>query len=713
MKLIHAEFENFRLLRHLSLDFSTDSTKKLTVIRAENETGKTTILNGLQWALYGDDALPGSRDYRLHPIDWEVSDGEQIPISVQVDFELTKFRRGPRGLVETKKQYRIVRSAYETLSGVHQRRTSSTVRLFELTDGGSEPIEPPEPFIHEELPPELREVFFTDGDRALSFIEAAGSETAKRGRVKKAIRSLLGLGVIEDALKHVQKTGSEVNKAAKTIGADETLTQITTRLEQIENESENLEEKIEDSKLQFASFDQKLSDIQKEIEAALIKGDREKLKRDIGQVKQQLEKIDKLQTRVIKEHSNLFRSPLLLRDLLAPVLKTGLEKLNELEAQGKIPNATIPVLEERLKATTCICGESLDLSDTEGKHRRDHIQCLIDESRKADALQGRITDLYYSSRSLKLEDVTDSERWVTEYDEVIERRYQLESVRDEHGKKFKALEIQLDSIPDTDIQGLRAVQRDYKNQRDRFNTDWIKYETQLDEIRREHRSLVMQRENLLRQQRKGARILARLEVVSDVEGVLKNSYDQMTNEELAKVSQLMNNIFLEMIGADPEQGAIIRKAEISDDFDILVYGPNDRSLNPNRDLNGASRRALTLAFILALTKVSEVEAPNVIDTPLGMMSGYVKRSVLKTAIRESSQLVLFLTRSELADCEEILDAEAGQVITLTNPAHYPRMLVNDPQVKERMVLRCECSHRQECELCQRQMAVGADIKPVS
>ena len=34
MKLIRAEFENFRLLRHLALDFSTDPTKKLTVIRA-------------------------------------------------------------------------------------------------------------------------------------------------------------------------------------------------------------------------------------------------------------------------------------------------------------------------------------------------------------------------------------------------------------------------------------------------------------------------------------------------------------------------------------------------------------------------------------------------------------------------------------------------------------------------------------------------------
>ena len=59
MRLLRAEFTNFRLLRDLILDFPTDTDKRLTVIRAENESGKTTILNGLQWALYGDDALAG------------------------------------------------------------------------------------------------------------------------------------------------------------------------------------------------------------------------------------------------------------------------------------------------------------------------------------------------------------------------------------------------------------------------------------------------------------------------------------------------------------------------------------------------------------------------------------------------------------------------------------------------------------------------------
>ena len=167
------------------------------------------------------------------------------------------------------------------------------------------------------------------------------------------------------------------------------------------------------------------------------------------------------------------------------------------------------------------------------------------------------------------------------------------------------------------------------------------------------------------------------------------------------------------MGADPKQGAIIRRTEISRDFDIIVYGPNDRTLNPDRDLNGASRRALTLAFILALTKVSEVEAPNVIDTPLGMTSGYVKRSILRAAVRESTQLVLFLTHDEIAGCEDIIDEEAGVIFTLTNPAHYPKMLVNDPGVAERKVLRCECDHRNECQLCQRRFDARVELEIAS
>ena len=712
MKLLRAKFENFRLLRDLELQFANEPDRNLTVIRAANESGKTTILHALQWALYGGTALPGKGEgFRLHPIDWDTSDGKRVPITATVDFEVATHRRVSGKLRETRRQYRIVRSAFEDVDS--QERRTAPPKLFTLDKSGASPIDAPDSFINEELPPELRDVFFTDGDRALSFIEADVARSTKRERVQRAIRSLLGLGVIDDAIKHVRKSAAEVNKKARKVDSGSKLDEIASRLEAINENWDKLEDDLEDAKQQFSAFEEKVNETERKISAALAKGNKEKLRKDLENTRREIKKLDDQLTAANKEHSALFRSRSIATDLLAPLLSSAYEKLEELRGQGKIPNSTIPVLQDRLSVESCICGETLEPSNPDGEKRRAHIQKLIDDSRRADELQAITTDLYYSAKPLQTEGDGRPSAWLEDYKKIVMRRDGIQDLRDEAGRKYRSLELQLDALPNTDIQGLRATLREYKDQRDRCLSKRASSDTQLSGLRREREDLEDERDRLLREQKRGAHILAELEVTQDVTKILQSAYEQITNDELSKVSELMNKIFLEMIGADPEQGAIIRRAEISSEFDIIVHGPNDRTLNPDRDLNGASRRALTLAFILALTKVSEVEAPNVIDTPLGMTSGYVKRSILKTAVRESAQLVLFLTHDEILGCEEIIDETAGMVFTLTNPAHYPKMLVNDPDVSERKVLRCDCNHRNTCRLCERRMDTEVELEMAS
>jgi len=682
------------------------------VIRAANESGKTTILHGLQWALYGESALPAKGDdFRLHPIDWDVNEGQRrVPITATVEFELTTHRQVGGQMRETRRRYRLVRSAFEDIDVQSSRRPASTVKLFALNETGATSIDAPEALINDELPPELREVFFTDGDRTLSFIEADVALSTKRERVQRAIRSLLGLGVINDAIKHVRKSAAEVNKKAKQVGSDNQLSNIASLLEEMEEHQEKLDGKFSDAKQQFGAFDEMVNEIDQKIAAILQKGDKEKLRKDIDHTKRQIKQLDTQLLAANKEHSLLFRGRLIATDLLAPVFSRAFEKLEILRDQGKIPNTTIPVLQDRLAAEICICGETLEPSDPDGGKRRAYINKLIDDSQRADEIQTILTDLYYGAKPLQASAGAASSGWLEDYKAVVQRRDGIQSLRDEAGRTFRALEKQLDSLPDTDIQGLRETRRNYIDQRDRHLSKQSILETKLTALRREREDLETKRDRMLREEKQGARVLAERDVTHDVMKVLQSAYERITNEELRKVSDLMNSIFLEMIGADPKQGAIIRRAEISLNFDIIVYGPKDRTLNPDRDLNGASRRALTIAFILALTKVSEVEAPNVIDTPLGMTSGFVKRSILRTAVRESTQLILFLTHDEVAGCEEIIDEAAGVVFTLTNPAHYPIMLVNDPGVTQRKVLRCACDHRGECQLCQRHADARVELE---
>lgn len=700
MKLLRAEFQNYRLLRDLKLEFSSDPDKNLTVIRAANESGKTTVLHGLQWALYGDKALPNKgKDFRLYPIDWDESEGYRVPITATVEFEITTYRRIGGKLRDTKRRYRLVRSAFENLKS--KSRSESIIKLFEFRKDGVIPINAPEALINEELPSELREIFFTDGDRALSFIEANVALSTKRDRVQRAIRSLLGLGVIEDAISHVQKSAREVNKKAKKIDGDNELTKIASDLETVENYLVDKERGLSDAKQQFTAFDEKLSEIDRKIAEALQKGDKEKLCKDTENIKREIKQLDEQVRLAGKEHSALFRSQEIATDLLNPLSERVFEKLEELHDQRKIPNATVPVLYDRISAGVCICGESLQPGDPDSDKRRAHILKLIDDNRRVDEIQKVLTDLYFAVQSSRSSKDDSTSIWMGKYKQVVKRRNDFQVMREEAGRKFKVLETQLDALPNVDIQGLRETQRQFMEQRDRFLTKRSTLETKIDVASRERDKLTKKFKRLLKEQQKGTRILTELKVIQDVLVILQNTYERITNEELNKVSELMNDIFLEMIGADQAQGAIIRQAEISKDFDIIVYGPQGRELNPDRDLNGASRRALTLAFILALTNVSEVQAPNVIDTPLGMTSGSVKRSILRTVVRESAQLILFLTHAEIDGCEEIIDEAAGKIFTLTNPSHYPKMLVNDPGTKERKILLCDCDHRSECQLCQR------------
>ncbi len=354
----------------------------------------------------------------------------------------------------------------------------------------------------------------------------------------------------------------------------------------------------------------------------------------------------------------------------------------------------------------CICGETLKEDDTEGKRRRDHIDDLIEASRSADAIQKTITELYYGARDLM--QPGEAESWRELYSDLCDRRNKVAHTLRDLAAEEAQLEAKIALVPDVDIQHLREQKKVARRHADDYGDTASRAGFRIEAARRERKDAEDERDGYLKEETKGQRLAAELLAGQDVLQIFERALERLKSDELARVSALMNEIFLEMIGADAEQGAIIRRAEISREFDILVYGPDERLLSPDRDLNGASRRALTLAFILALTKISGVEAPNIIDTPLGMMSGYVKSSVVRVAARYSAQLILFLTRSEIAGIEGLLKEYAEKVITLTNPAHYPRMLINEPASGAVQVVRCDCSYDESCKICERKMEVDLE-----
>ena len=692
MKLLKVHIENFRLLKDISFEFATKDSRNLTVIRAENESGKTTLLTALQWGLFGDKALPNKGSgFRLSPNDASAGEEISVRILVEIDYEVAT-RTNP-------KKYRLIRHVSETVHDKKWERGGTHVELLHLTAKGAEEIDTPDAHISSHLPNELREVFFTDGDRALSFIEGDRNNQVKR--VEGAIRSLLGLTIVEDALDRTRKVKADLNRnIRRRAGNDQELTAVSSHLTALEKQLPTLEKDLLQAEESRRNLEDLEENAERQLSDVLLKGNQEELEKQRQEATSDRKSAEKDEAQAAREHANLFKSELIGKHLLASPFTKAKTVLDDLYKQDKIPSRTIPVLENRLNQPTCICGETLSPDDPDGLRRRTHIQCLIDDSRNSDAIQKKVTALYFGVQDLlkPVEEIT----WAGEYDIVFARRQSAAERCRRFGEREADIDAKIKELPDVDIQQLRSSRNRYREQLDEVRRKEVRLKMQLKTLRSDIKSAEAKREKLLQNDKKGMQISAEFVVANDLEQVLTKALDTMKTKELQQVSERMNFLFLKMIGDDSTEKGTISRAAITDDFRIVVFGGIfDHPLNPSHDLNGASRRALTIAFILALTQVSEVEAPNVIDTPLGMTSGYVRQAILQIAAQQSSQLILFLTHSEILGCEDIMDKLVGQIYTLTNSTFYPKKLVNKPSVNDARVLLCDCNHHEYCQVCER------------
>lgn len=706
MKLVSADIKNFRLLKNIHLDFSRDPEKPLTVIRAANETGKTTCLTALTWCLYGSaKALPNKGDYVLYPADNIEYSAEKVNISVVIEFELDQVvsSSGDK-FVEKREKYRLIRTCVEAppVAGV-AKRLSENSELWLVTPSGTQRVLDSEvkSVIDRALPESLKDVYFTDGDRAMLFIESGVQQGIKRKRVNDAIQSLLGLNILDVTREHLAAVTKIFGKGIDNKDYAKEYERLSDRISSYKEDIEEGEAKIAELIEDIGNVEEQIAIKQKEIEEELKKGDREelvlkmrKLEADKNRGKNSIE----IQ---LSSLSSLVSDELVSKAFLSDHLEASKSLLRSLSDSKQLPKVNIPILEELLQRDSCFCGSDLSSATVEGEHRKSLIAAVIKDSYESDRAQEVATSLYYRIRSIATEGV--GQDWLRRYEEGFTLYQNTLKNYDLINAEIEDISSQIDGLKDNALQEKREQARVLDNSRHMFTTNLGAAQSELRNNKEKLDDANDEIQKVRNKLDKNDKVGNNLDVANIVRFVFEEVVNLLKTTELRKVSDEMNRIFMDMIGGDISDKHLgsITKAELTENYDIVVYGQGGHVINPDQDLNGASRRAITLAFILALTKVSRVEAPNIIDTPLGMMSGYVKQSVLLRTIEEGSQAILFLTHDEIRGVEEIVDKYAGVVYTITNPRHYPKMLVNEPDSIEGGIIRCECSHREDCVLCAR------------
>ena len=436
--------------------------------------------------------------------------------------------------------------------------------------------------------------------------------------------------------------------------------------------------------------------LQAKLDEALEHGNSLKLKEDLRAAREEIAVARKDVQSAERDLSDLLHDPSLEAAILTSQLQTVRTGLTPLHESGRIPASHIPFLRDRLESGVCVCGTNLSHESS----ARSSLVALLNESEQERATANRLNEIYTEIGDGLRKNNRPTGHWPTRLRKVTERAVRHAETARRFGRLIADLEQKIASLPDTDIQLLTSTLERARRKASSVQAKIMFLDREIASHEERSSDCKQQYDKLLERAHKSRSLRAAIQVATDIQEVLDATLLTLRSKKVAEVSEEMDALFREMIVADSKSG-IVRGASLTDGYDVVVDGPTNRKLNPDTELNGASRRALTISFILALAAVSGFAAPNVIDTPLGMISGATRAGLFRVAATHANQLILFLTRSEIMGIEDLLALHVGSWHTLTTMAHHPKQVVRLTGSDTESLI-CACSYKEFCRVCERQ-----------
>lgn len=279
--------KNFRQYKDLQVvEFSCDKEKNVTVILGDNTSGKTTLIQAFNWCLYGTTSFK-TRELINSETLQEMSMFSSADVSVEVELQ------------HEDKLYVIRRTQVVTKNEGNKPSCTRAILKVEYKEQNGEMQEVPtfecQNTINKILPEALSGYFFFDGEHV--------SEINSKGNVVSAVRGLMGLETISEAVDHFspKKTNSVISKLQKEldIGQDEKSVRLKRDLDTAKEKLQTLEAREAQVREEIAYFEGRKKELTalilanadtkaRQEEKTRVEGDIEFLQRNQADVEQQI-----------------------------------------------------------------------------------------------------------------------------------------------------------------------------------------------------------------------------------------------------------------------------------------------------------------------------------------------------------------------------------------------------------------------------------------
>ncbi len=627
MKLTSIKLCNFRSFYGTTPEMSLawGSERNTTIIHGNNGAGKTSLLNAFTWVLYEKFSAAFASIEQLvnKRAIAQANLGEAVECWVEVGWEHDSKR------YRAKRRCRVYKNETDFDAG------KSELYMYVGEDDGTWYLPPqhPDDIINQILPSSLHQYFFFDGERIEQIVRSD-----KKAEIAEATKMLLGVEVLNRAIKHLGEAKKTLENELKAIGDAETK-QLLRQQEKIIQESDRKSDRQEEisQELEYQeTLKKETSHRLRELSAA----------KELQERRQELERQKKLNQDNFKQSKEALKRLISSRGytvLLSDTTAQFRAIVNDLRQRGELTaGISREFVTELLSQQRCICGAELH----EGNFACESVKNWLDKAGSSTVEETII-------RMVAQVDEIDKQV-PTFWEEVDREQVRVQQLR----QTISQLESHLDTIqerlrkdPSEEIRNLQK---------------------RLDDIEAKIRDLTLEQ---------GANQQQIANFKTDIEGLSKQIAKQKLNEEkqalaqrrIAATGDAIERL-TEVRARQERQFRLQLERRVQEIFRQISFTPYIPKISDRYELTLVENTAglempvaastgenqiLSLSFIGSIIdRVREWSEkkmlmvpdsstfPIVMDSPFGSLDEIYRRQIAKTIPQLANQLVVLVTNTQ-------------------------------------------------------------------
>ncbi len=622
-----------------------------TVIHGNNGAGKTSLLNAFTWVLYEKFSAAFASVEQLvnKRAIAEAKPGEAVECWVEVGWEHDGKRYRARRMCRVYKN--------ETDFGVGR----SDLYMYVAGDDGRWYLPPqhPDAIINQILPSSLHQYFFFDGERIEQIVRSD-----KKAEIAEATKMLLGVEVLNRAIKHLGEAKKTLESELKAIGDAETK-QLLKQQEKLVQQSDRLanrQNEIEQELEYQQTLKKEMNHRLRELGAA----------KELQERRQELERLKQVNQDNLKQSREAVKRLISTRGytvLLSQTTANFRLIMNDLRQRGELTaGISREFVSELLNSKHCICGAELH----EGSFTCESVRSWLD---RAGSSVVEETAIRMSAQ------VDEIDKQVPVFWEEVDR----EQARiNQFRQTISQVEIELDNIqerlrkdPSEEIRNLQKRLDEIEARIRELTLEQGANQQQIANLKAEIEDLEKQIAKQKLNEEKQVLAQRRIAATQDAIERLTEVRSRQEKQFRLQLEKRVQEIFRE-ISFTPYIPKFSNKYE-------LMLVENTAGLEMPVAASTGENQILSLSFISSIIdRVREWNEkkmlmipdsstfPMVMDSPFGSLDEIYRRQIAKTIPKLANQLVVLVTNTQWrGEVEVEMAGRVGREYVLTYYSSKP------------------------------------------